>query len=105
MGTLLARFENDHLRLDFAAIPKPLPVILYLRRPVGDQPEALAWIKEWVAQHGQAGAARLLEILSPLARSRYEELSELLWEWEIEEELSLERQRALKRRTRKRLKP
>jgi hypothetical protein len=37
LGTLLSRFENDHLRLDFRAIPKPLPVILYLARRTTDQ--------------------------------------------------------------------
>jgi hypothetical protein len=182
LDTLLARFENDHLRLDFPVIPKPLPVILYLKRFPKDQPETFAWIKnwlareghagvaklqemldqrraeeramygeerdsygvleelselifewrffneiqieskepmapskraalarikEWVAQHGQAGETRIQEILSSLAPSRREEFSELLWEWRIEEELRLEnsRQRTLKGHARKRPAP
>src|SRR6516165_6839343 len=63
MGTLLARFENDHLMLDFEAVPKPLPVILYLARQAREQSETLAWIKDRVAQHGGAGVEKLEEIL------------------------------------------
>jgi hypothetical protein len=94
MGTLLARFENDHLRLDFAAIPKPLPVILYLERYAREQPETFAWIKNWLALRGRAGVAKLQEILDQ--RRKYErdyygeerdsygvleELSEIILEW------------------------
>src|SRR6516162_9121376 len=87
MGTLLAHFENDHLRLDYELIPKPLPVILFLARPAREQPETLKWIKEWVTQHGQAGATQLEEILrSPDFRNDdlYEELAYMLFRWSIE---------------------
>jgi hypothetical protein len=94
LATLLSRFENDHLRLDFKVVPKPLPVILYLSRHARDQSETFTRIKEWVAQRGQAGAARLQEILDE--RRQYErdyygeerdtygvleELSEVILEW------------------------
>jgi hypothetical protein len=87
LGTLLARFENDHLRLDFRAIPKPLPVILFLSRFPREQPETFAWIKDWLAQKGQAGVAKLQEILDQRydyerdAYGVYEECSELILEW------------------------
>jgi hypothetical protein len=86
MGTLLSRFENDHLRLDFEAISKPLPVILYLARPARDQSQTLKWIKEWVTQHGQAGVTKLQEILDPLRDDPdtygvKDELSEIFFEW------------------------
>lgn len=117
MGTLLARFENDHLRLDFPLIPKPLPVILYLSRFPKDQPETFDWIKEWVAREGQAGVAKLREILDQ--RRKYErdtygeerdsygvlgELFEVILEWRPKEDLRLENQKAKgpKQRTRKR---
>jgi hypothetical protein len=96
MGTLLSRFENDHLRLDFGAIPKPLPVILYLARRARDQSQTLKWIKQWVAQKGQAGVAQLQEIPDlkrdpqPDTYGVYDELSEILFEWRFMNELRLE---------------
>jgi hypothetical protein len=87
MGTLLARFENDHLRLDYELIPKPLPVILYVSRSATDQPETLARIKEWVTTAGQPGATQLEEILrSADFRNEYlyEELAYMLFRWSIE---------------------
>jgi hypothetical protein len=92
MGTLLSRFENDHLRLSFRAIHKPLPVILYLARPARDQSQTLYRIREWVAQHGQAGVAKIQEILDQKGDSEpdtyglYEELSEILFEWRFMDE-------------------
>jgi hypothetical protein len=96
MGTLLSRFENGHLRLDFEAIPKPLPVILYLNRPKTNQAETFTWIKNWLTQHGQAGVAQLQEILAlkgdlePDTYGVCEELSEILFEWRFMDELRLE---------------
>jgi hypothetical protein len=87
MGTLLARFENDHLRLDFELVPKPLPIILYLDRPKRDQSETLTQIKEWVTQKGQAGATQLEEILRNAHLRNddlYEELAYMLFRWSIE---------------------
>jgi hypothetical protein len=37
LGTLLCRFENDHLSLEFKAVPEPLPVILRVNRPKTNQ--------------------------------------------------------------------
>jgi hypothetical protein len=106
MGTLLSRFENDHLRLDFKVVPKPLPVILYLSRHSRDQAETFTRIKEWVAQRGQAGAARLREMLDQRRgeerdiygeeRDSYGvlgELFEVLLEWRLKEDLRLENER------------
>jgi hypothetical protein len=87
MGTLLARFENGHLRLDFEAVPEPLPVILYLQSHQRDQSETLKWIKEWVTQHGQAGATQLEEILRNAQlrnNDLYEELAYTLFRSSIE---------------------
>jgi hypothetical protein len=119
LATLLSRFENDHLRLDFRVIPKPLPVILYLSRHARDQSETFTWIKEWVAQRGQAGADRLREMLNRLRaleqetygeeRDSYgvlEECSEVLLEWRLKEDLRLENEgKGSKRRARHRPKP
>jgi len=87
MSTLLARFENDHLRLDFEAVPKPLPVILYLARPEREQTESLKWIKEWLVQKGQAGATQLEEILRNAQlrnNDLYGELAYMLFRWSVE---------------------
>ena len=92
METLLSRFENDHLKLSFRAIPKPLPVILYLARPARDQAETLYRIREWVAFHGTSGVAKIQEILSQKGDSEpdtyglYEELSEILFQWRCVDE-------------------
>jgi hypothetical protein len=96
LATLLSRFENDHLRLDFKVVPKPLPVILYLSRPARDQAAAFTSIREWVIQAGQAAATQLQEILDQRRaeeretygeeRDSYgvlEELSEILFEWKF----------------------
>jgi hypothetical protein len=55
LGTLLTRFENDHLSMQFEAVERHRQVILYPEGSATDQAETLAWIKEWVAQRGPAG--------------------------------------------------
>jgi hypothetical protein len=111
LGTLLARFENDHLRLDLPAIPKPLPVIFYLDRRITDQVQTVEWIKEWLVQKDQAGVAQLEEIISQKADwerdSVYDDLRELIFEWRIEKQLRLDQleERARRARARRRPKP
>jgi len=87
MGTLLTRFENDHLSMQFEAVPKHRQVILYLSRPARDQSETLKWIKEWVTEAGQAGATQLEEILRNAQlrnNDLYEELAYMLFRWSVE---------------------
>jgi hypothetical protein len=87
LGTLLTRFENDHLSMQFEAVPKHRQVILFLARPAKEQPEALKWIKEWVTEAGQAGATQLEEILRNLElmnNDLYEELAYMLFRWSVE---------------------
>jgi hypothetical protein len=111
LGTLLARFENDHLRLDFRAIPKPLPVILYLDRRPTDQSQTFTWIKEWLEQKDQAGVAQLEEIMDQKADWErdiygvYDELRELIFEWRIEKQLRLDQLEERARRSRARHRP
>jgi hypothetical protein len=87
LGTLLCRFENDHLSLDFKAASEPLPGILRLNRPARDQSQTLARIKEWVTLAGQPGATQLEEILRSAEfrnEDLYEELAYMLFRWSIE---------------------
>jgi hypothetical protein len=111
MGTLLSRFENDHLRLDLPAIPKPLPVIFYLDRRITDQVQTVEWIKEWLVQKDQAGVAQLEEIMDQKADWErdiygvYDELRELIFEWRIEKQLRLDQLEERARRSRARRRP
>jgi hypothetical protein len=113
LGTLLARFENDHLRLDWPAGPKPLPFILHLNQRLNYDSRPRQWIKEWLVQKDQAGVDQLQEIMNQRAdweRSAYddiyEQLSELIYEWRIEKELKRdqleEKARRAKARARRR---
>jgi hypothetical protein len=59
LGTLLTRFENDHLSMQFEAVPKPSAVILYTSRSASTQAETFTWVKEWIAQKGRPGVKKL----------------------------------------------
>ena len=70
MGTLLTRFENDGLSMQFKAgrrrarSSRERQVILYLERPEREQPETLQWTFDWVKQEPQTRVAQLQEIVS-----------------------------------------
>jgi hypothetical protein len=64
MGTLLTRFENRHLSMQFEPVRSQPEVILYLERPEREQPETLQWIFDWVKQEPQTRVAQLQEIVS-----------------------------------------
>ena len=96
LGTLLTRFENDHLSMQFEPVTRQRQVILYLDQPKREQSETLTWIKNWVTQKGYAGVVQLEKILDPMRDSRsefygvYAELLDILLEWKAKNEWGME---------------
>jgi hypothetical protein len=97
LGTLLARFENDHLSLELKAVPEPLPIVFYPERPSRNHAGTFARIKERVTQEGRTGIEQLLNLIkarNEVHRNEYEPdpLSDIVFDWLVEtkcEELEL----------------